>query len=99
MKLQKQTITVKPESLIVRPSPDPPKPVKLTRQQQYQTLHRIHWENIKALDWPSGPLVYGSKHRCHTRQEMREMARLAARRQLRAIREKERQEHGTENKS
>jgi hypothetical protein len=90
--LLKKVITVRPEQLIIRPRPEPPKPPTLTRQQQYQILHRIHWDNLKALNWPEGPIVYGGKRRSHTRKEMRVMARNAARNQLREIRAKEKED-------
>jgi hypothetical protein len=54
--------------------PEPPVPTARC-PRLYNILHRKHWERIKLIRFPQ----------IHTRQEKREMATLAARREMRGI--------------
>ena len=60
----------------------------------YTSLHRKHWERVKGIDFPHGPVaVMDSQgkaivHRPHQRRELRQMARDAARREIVAMRRK-----------
>ena len=54
----------------------------------YGKLHAKHWERKKGIDFPGGRVAVRDEagrvviHREHGRRELREMARLAARREM-----------------
>lgn len=60
----------------------------------YASLHRKHWDRIKGIDFPDGSVAIMDAqgraliHRPHSRRVLRQMARDAARREIRDMRSK-----------
>jgi hypothetical protein len=66
--------------------------MQVSRSQLFLGIFRATWRRIKSLDFPGGRVAvrdaggYPYIHREHTRGELREMARLSARRDFRRTR-------------
>ena len=62
-----------------------------SRQAVRSALRAKHWSRIKFIDFPGGPVAIRDAggaaqiHREHSRLQLRQMSRLAARRELRGI--------------
>jgi hypothetical protein len=51
-----------------------------------RAIFRKHWERIKRIDFPDGPLCSAGVHRPHSHHELRLMAWEATRNELRRMR-------------